>query len=144
MTRFAQLSWAMRWAAGVGAALLIAAPALADTVWLRSGQATNALERPNVKVEKVENGILHFRSSQSDRVTERPLEEVVRIAADGEPVFTQAEEAFAAGRWDQAAAAYQKAATSSAKPWVRDRATLRLVAAAEKSGKFPAAVTACR
>ena len=62
--------------ASVAAALLSLMPALAsaDTVWLRSGQATNALERPNVKVEKLENGILHFRSSQSDRVTERPLE----------------------------------------------------------------------
>jgi TolA-binding protein len=117
-------------------------PALvsADTVWLRSGQATNALERPNVKVEKLENGVLHFRSSQSDRVTERPVEEVVRIAADGEPVLTQAEEAFAAGRWDQAATAYQKAAGTSSKQWVKDRAGLRLVAAAEKSGKFPTAV----
>src|SRR5689334_12662314 len=53
----------------------------ADTVWLRSGTAANALERPNVKVEKIENNLLFFRSSQSDRVTERPLEEVLRIAA---------------------------------------------------------------
>ena len=58
--------------------------ALADTVWLRSGQATNALERPNVKVEKIENGVVHFRSETSDRVTERPMEEVVRISIEGE------------------------------------------------------------
>ena len=122
--------------------LVLAFPPLvsADTVWLRSGQATNALERPNVKVEKLENGILSFRSSQSDRVTDRPVDEVVRIAADGEPALTQAEEAFAAQRWDQAATAYQKAAASSSKQWVKDRAGLRLVAAAEKSGKFPTAV----
>lgn len=121
-------------------ALFAALPAAADTVWIRSGQATNALERPNVKVEKIESGVLYFRSGTSDRVTERPLDEVVRIAADGETLFTQAEEAFAAGKWDQAAAAYQRAATSSGKQWVKDRAGLRLVAAAEKSGKFPAAV----
>jgi TolA-binding protein len=122
--------------------LALASPALvsADTVWLQSGQATKALERPNVKVEKLENGILSFRSTQSDRVTERPVDEVVRIAADGEPVFTQAEEAFSASRWDQAATGYQKAAASSNKQWVKDRAGLRLVAAAEKSGKFPTAV----
>jgi TolA-binding protein len=122
--------------------MVLAMPTLvsADTVWLRSGQATNALERPSVKVEKIENGVLHFRSTQSDRVTERPLEEVVRIAAEGEPALTQAEEAFAAQRWDQAVAAYQKAAATSTKQWVKDRSGLRLVAAAEKSGKFPAAV----
>src|SRR3990170_1184866 len=81
------------------AALLALLPALAraDTVWLRSGTAANALERPNVKVEKIEDGLLFFRSAQSDRVTERPLEEVLRILTDGEPVFNAAEEAFAAG-----------------------------------------------
>ena len=128
--------------AGAGALLLVALPASADTVWLRSGQATNALERPNVKVEKVEGGIVHFRSIQSDRVTERPMEEVVRIAADGEPALTQAEDAFAAGKWEQAAAAYQKAIASSGKQWVKDRSAVRLVSAAEKSGKFPTAVSA--
>ena len=122
--------------------LIPAASALADTVWLRSGQATNALERPNVKVEKIENGVLFFRSEASDRVTERVVDEVARISADGETVFNQAEEAFFTGKWDQAAAGYQRAISSSARQWVKDRSGLRLVAAAEKSGKFPVAVTA--
>jgi TolA-binding protein len=114
--------------------------ARADTVWLRSGTAANALERPNVKVEKIEDNLLFFRSSQSDRVTERPLEEVVRIMADGETVFNAAEEAFAAGEWDKAAASYQRAVVASPRQWVKDRSSLRLVAAAEKSGKFSTAV----
>ena len=97
----------------VAAALMSPALARADTVWLRSGTAANALERPNVKVEKIGDGLLFFRSAQSDRVTERPLEEVLRIMADGEPVFNAAEEAFAAGDWDKAAANYQKSATMS-------------------------------
>jgi len=125
------------------AALLAASPAMADTVWVASGGATQAVERPNVKVEKVQNGQLFFRSSQTDRVTERPMEDVVRIMADGEPVFNAAEEAFAAGQWDKAAAGYQKAmASNTSRPWIRDRAGLRLVAAAAKSGKFPTAVAA--
>ena len=118
----------------------LARPVVADTVWLRSGTATNALERPNVKVEKIEDNLLFFRSSQSDRVTERPLEDVVRIAADGETMFNAAEEAFAAGDWDKAAANYQRSATMSNRQWVKDRSSLRLVAAAEKSGKFSSAV----
>jgi TolA-binding protein len=122
------------------AVLLAPLTASADTVWLRSGTATNALERPNVKVEKIEDGQLFFRSSQSDRVTERPLEEVVRIMADGEALLNAAEESFAAGEWDKAAASYQRAASSSSKQWVKDRSGLRLVAAAEKSGKFSTAV----
>ena len=124
----------------VAAALMAPALARADTVWLRSGTAANALERPNVKVERIEDGLLFFRSEQSDRVTERPLEEVLRITADGEPVFNAAEEAFAAGDWDKAAANYQKSATMSTRQWVKDRSGLRLVAAAEKSGRFSAAV----
>jgi tetratricopeptide (TPR) repeat protein len=128
-------------AAAVLLAVLVAPlPASADTVWLRSGTAANALERPNVKVEKIEDGLLFFRSSQSDRVTERPLEEVVRIMADGEALLNAAEEAFAAGEWDKAATSYQRAAASSNKQWVKDRSGLRLVAAAEKSGKFSTAV----
>ena len=127
-----------------GAAALMAALAVpvarGDTVWLRSGTAAAALERPNVKVEKIEDNLLFFRSSQSDRVTERPLEEVVRIMADGEVPFNAAEEAFAAGEWDKAAANYQRAATMSNRQWVKDRSALRLVASAEKSGKFSTAV----
>jgi TolA-binding protein len=67
----------------------------------------------------------------------------VRVNADAEPVFNAAEEAFAAGQWEKAAAGYQKAMTANtSRPWIKDRAGLRLVAAAEKSGKFPTAVVA--
>lgn len=110
----------------------------ADTVWLRSGN-TNALARPNMKVEKLENGQLFFRSTQSDLLTQRPVEDVVRILADGETTFNAAEEAFAAGEWDKAAAGYQRS-LSSPKQWIKDRSALRLIAAAEKSGKFSTAV----
>lgn len=120
--------------------LVLPRAARADTVWLRSGKATAALERANVKVEKIEDNLLYFRSNQSDRVTGRPLEDVLKIAADGEVAFNAGEEAFAAGEWDKAAANYQRAATTSGKQWVKDRAGLRLVAAAEKSGKFSTAV----
>ena len=126
--------------AGLALAFATTQAARADTVWLRSGTAANALERPNVKVEKIEDGLLFFRSSQSDRVTERPLEEVIRIQADGEALFNTAEEAFAAGEWDKAASSYQRASASSTKQWVKDRAALRMVSAAEKSGKFSTAV----
>lgn len=131
-----------RWFIGGALLVLLLAPdsAPADTVWLRSGTATAALERPNVKVERIENNMLVFRSTASDRLTERPLDDVLRIAADGENNFNAAEEAFAAGDWDKAAAHYQRAATMSPRQWVKDRSSLRLVAAAEKSGKFSAAV----
>ena len=132
-----------RWFVFVVAAVVCAgfgSAVRADTVWLRSGTAANALERPNVKVEKIENNLLFFRSSQSDRVTERPLDEVVRIAADGETVFNAAEEAFAAGDWDKAAAGYQRSATTNVRQWIKDRSSLRLGASAEKSGKFATAV----
>jgi len=136
----ARFGWLVGSLAFALAGPLLPLAARADTVWLRSGTAATALERPNVKVEKIENNQLLFRSSQSDRVTERPLEDVVKINADGEVALNAGEDAFAAGDWDKAAANYQRAATTSARQWVKDRASLRLIAAAEKSGKFSAAV----
>src|SRR3954453_24092917 len=96
-------SVSLRVAAPLLLSLVVPAVVRRVTVWLRSGQATNALERPNVKVEKIENNMLIFRSAQSDRVTERALEDVVRITADGEPMLNAAEEALAAGDWDKGA-----------------------------------------
>ena len=56
-----------------------------------------------------------------------------------EKTLSDAEEAFAAGRWDDAARLYSRSLDSD-RDWVRSRAVVRLVEAANKSGQFgPAA-----
>src|SRR5687767_4244130 len=96
---------------------LPAALASADTVWTKApGSAAKPFERPNVKIEKVENGKLYFRSS--DRVTDKPLEEIWQIKLDSDPGFSGAEEAFATEQWDKALTGYQSTLAKSSEAWV--------------------------
>ena len=114
-------------------------PALADTVWLRSGK-TAALPIDNAKVTKVEGDELYFTTS-SGREDHKPMSRISRLRIDDQPAFNAAEDAFEKGDFAAAAEAYQKVAQSSTKDWIKDRASLRLLEAADKSGNFGAAVT---
>jgi tetratricopeptide (TPR) repeat protein len=133
-------------AAGVAVLSLVAAlahvpAARADTVWVGSGP--NALERKNMKIDGLTAAGLLFRSASVDRVAEpKPLKDIYRIAVDDEPALNAAETAFVGEKWDDAVAAYNKTINTSRKDWVKQYATTRMIAAAEKSGKFPAAVSA--
>jgi tetratricopeptide (TPR) repeat protein len=116
-------------------------PARADSVWL--GENAKAVELKNAKIERLTDQGLIFRSGAADRVGEpRPLKRIWRIAVDDEPALNAAETAFVGEKWDDAVAGYQKTLNTSRKDWVKQYATTRLIAAAEKSGKFPAAVAA--
>src|SRR5207245_4281704 len=64
-----------------------------------------------------------------------------RIKLDDDPAFSGAEEAFDTGNWAAAAEGYRKLLSTSTKDWVQDRASLRVLQAADKSGNFPAAVS---
>lgn len=131
----AVLSFALTLAGGPAAAV-------ADTVWVGSS-AAKALERKNMKIEGLAPEGLLFRSTTADRAAEpRPLKDIVRIAVDDEPALNAAETAFVGDKFDDAVAGYQKTLNTSRKDWVKQYATLRMIAAAEKSGKFPAAVSA--
>jgi hypothetical protein len=117
-------------------------PALADSVWVGSDPA-KALERKNMKIEGLTPEGLVFRSAAVDRVAEpRPLKDIARIAVDDEPALNAAETAFVGDKWDDAVAGYQKTVNTTRKDWVGQYATIRLVAAAAKSGKFTAAASA--
>jgi tetratricopeptide (TPR) repeat protein len=88
----------------------------------------------------VEKGSIYFLFNGNE--TSREVAKIGRIAVDDEPALTAAEEAFSRQQWDEAADGFEKAARSSAKPWVRDWAAARLAEAAGKSGRFDAAVAA--
>ncbi len=115
------------------------AAASADTVWHKSAGAKKALMYQNVKVEKVDGDDLVFVSASGNE-TRKKLAEVSRIAMDDEPALTAAEEAYDGGNFAGAIDGYRKAATASARAWVRQRAALRLIDAGNKAPDFGAAV----
>lgn len=112
--------------------------AAGDAVWLKSGKG-NPIGLDNVKVVGAKNGALTFTTASGNQ-TSRSLDSIPRIKLDDDPVFSAAEEAFDAGNWAAAADGYRKVLTGSAKDWVKDRASLRALQSADKSGNFPAAV----
>jgi tetratricopeptide (TPR) repeat protein len=67
---------------------------------------------------------------------------VQRILVDGEAALNAAEDAYAAGNWSAAVDGYQRTVRATTKPWLKDWSTARLIDAANKSGRFDAAVTA--
>lgn len=108
---------------------------LADTVWYGSGGG--AAIKAEGTIIKVESGNLVWQSKATGNATQRPLDNIVKVNADGETALNAAEDAFEAEKWDVAATNYDKAITATRKDWVKDRAVSRLVAAAEKAGQFP-------
>ncbi len=114
-------------------------PASADKIMISSGGAALTFDR--IRVKNVEGGQIHFYTSGGN-LTSRPMSQIARIVLDDEPVFSAAEEAFAAGEWEKATSGYQQAIKRSRKEWVRDWSAARLAEAAGKSGNFVAAVEA--
>lgn len=126
--------------AAAGGCLLaaLAVPAVADTVFLQSGTG-KPVPLEQVKVEGVQDQNIRFTTAAGVSNT-KPLDHVPQIRLDDEPAFTAAEDAFAKGDWAGAADNYRKAIASSTKDWVKDRSSMRLVEAADKSGNFADAV----
>jgi tetratricopeptide (TPR) repeat protein len=112
--------------------------AVADSIWLDN--PTGAPLFANTKISRVQDGKIFFTVSGNE--ASRDLAKVARISVDDEPALTTAEEAFAQQRWDDAVDGYEKVSRASAKPWVREWAAGRLVAASGKSGRFDSAVAA--
>ncbi|MCS7034755.1 MAG: tetratricopeptide repeat protein [Phycisphaerae bacterium] len=128
-----------RWLA-VAVIVLCCAPVSvrADAIWLE--RPTGAPIFNNVRITRVEAGALFFLVAGNE--TSRELSRVARISVDDEPVLNQAEEAFAAGNFDAAVDAYERVSRSSARAWVREWSTNRLVEASNRSGRFDAASAA--
>ena len=110
----------------------------ADTIWVSSGGSPLPIE--DVKIARVVGDRIFFMTAQGTE-TSRELGQVSRMKIDDEPVFTAAEDAFAAGDFDKATDGYQKAMKGSAKEWLKDWATLRLIESANKAGRFDAAAS---
>jgi len=99
------------------------------------------LEIGKAKITSIDDSTAFWRN-ESGRESSRPIEQIVRIAVDDEPTLTAGEEAFAAGKFDVATDNYLKAIKSTKKDWVKDWTAKRLITAADKAGRFDAAVVA--
>lgn len=120
-------------AALLAAVLAPAAALLADTITYKSGTTTATQE---VQIQSFESGELVYASGATGRITKKPLDSIVTIKANGETRLNAAEEAYAAGKWEDAAKGYNAVLESSDKAWAKARATVRLIDSAGKSGQF--------
>lgn len=121
--------------------LLTASAAHADSIRVVSGSGGGgALELAGVRILRIESGRLFFRSAGAE--SSRDLAQIQRIALDDEPALNTAEAAFVAADYDAAIDEYLRVARSTAKPWLRQWASLRLMTAAQRAGRFDAAVSA--
>ena len=115
------------------------ASARADELWVGSG-GSGAINIKGARITRVEGGHIFFTASGKE--TSRELAKVQRILVDGEAALNAAEDAYAASNWSAAVDGYQRTIRSTTKPWLKDWATVRLIDAANKSGRFDAAATA--
>ena len=84
---------------------------------------------------------LFWINEESGNTAHRPLEQVVEIDADNDPILTAAEKAFAAGDMKTAADGYRRAIAAGSADWVKHRADVRLLSIAGALGDFSGAVT---
>ncbi|MDQ3441133.1 MAG: hypothetical protein M3478_12375 [Planctomycetota bacterium] len=134
-----------RLAAVVTSLSIFTGAARPDSVWVSSAKGdaatANAMEYSKVKITRIdETGVIF--ANPAGRESDRPLEQVVRIAIDDEPTLNAAEEAFVAGTWDVATDNYLKTIKSTQRDWLKDWVARRLLTAAEKAKRFDAAATA--
>ena len=101
------------------------------------------LERPNVTINELRGDQLVFEIN--DRPAEPvPVARVTKLIVTSDPTFTAAEEAYAGGKFDVAVDGYQKSlrGAGAGKPWIKDWSAMRLIDAANRTGRFDAATTA--
>ncbi|MFQ5805705.1 MAG: tol-pal system YbgF family protein [Phycisphaerae bacterium] len=92
----------------------------------------------NVRIIDFKHGRLVFRGV-SKEVLRKPLNEVARFKIDRSPILTGAE-ALAQTNAQESPAAYRRALTKAADPWLRDLIRVRLLEACDRAGRFDEAV----
>lgn len=123
-------------AVSTGLLAVLALPLMADTIEIRRESSRQTISDVTIKGVKGDN--LVFVSSGGNNA-ERPLANVYRLEIKGETALNDAEKAYAAETWPEAAELYNKALKSTSKDWVRDRISLRLVDLAGKTKRFDVA-----
>jgi tetratricopeptide (TPR) repeat protein len=128
------------WSLGLGHFLVIGIWSLGLSIAKADSIFVGSLERKDVTIRDIKGDTLIF--DINGRQTETQASKVTRLTVTSEPPLNAAEEAYAAGKWDQAVDGYQKTLRTTQKPWVKEWAATRLIDAGNKSGRFDAAVSA--
>ncbi|HMO24907.1 MAG TPA: hypothetical protein PKB10_01425 [Tepidisphaeraceae bacterium] len=114
----------------------------ADTIWWGSGEG-RGLAANDVRVDSIDlaNQELVYLTRAGQR-TARKFDQIKQLIIDNEPAFNAAEEQFFAGEFDRAVEGYQRTLRSTTKEWLRAWSAIRLADAANRAGRFDAAVGA--
>ncbi|HEX3358437.1 MAG TPA: tetratricopeptide repeat protein [Tepidisphaeraceae bacterium] len=129
------------WIAGSLGCLLIGPMLRADTLYI-SSTGGNPVVYSNVTIVRVAGGSVVYTTSPDGPPINMPVANVERMQIDGETALNAAETALAAKKWDDAVDAYNRVVQSTDKPWLKDWASMRLLAAGQKSSRFDATATA--
>lgn len=124
-----------RWRlAVVVAGLAMGSLVMGDTLFVAGSQ------RAGAKIRAYRNGLFEYMLD-GRAVDPMPGERVSQIALDDDAALTGAEQAFAEEKWAAAAEGYQTALKATNRPWLKDWALPRMLAAADRAGKFDVAVS---
>lgn len=120
--------------------LVLPAMLRADAVWVGE-TAKNPIKADGVKILRIDAETISYTTATGAQIS-KPLPQVQQLAADDEPAFNKAEEAYRDGKWPDAVDNYQKAVQNTAREWVKNRSSIRLMDVAVKTNRFDAAITA--
>ena len=129
-----------QWRVSVAAVAVATGVARADTLDKASGGGSS-LSQPNVKVTGIRDGQVTYTTA-AGAARAVPVGEVQRMAIDGQPGFTAAEEAFAAGKTAVAMDAYAAALTGTGPDWLKLRSAQRLAETARTQHRYDLQVAA--
>jgi tetratricopeptide (TPR) repeat protein len=118
--------------------------ARADAVWI--GPPTAAPLIKDIRITRIDSQKLYFEVA--GRETSRDISKVTRLSVDNEAAFNAGEDSMAIEKYDAAVDNFQRVVRASSgvvpanKQWMIGWASRRLQEAAQKTGRFDAAVAA--
>ncbi|MDP9174223.1 MAG: hypothetical protein M3O30_10210 [Planctomycetota bacterium] len=111
----------------------------ADTVTLQPRDAASPIVFSDVKVSTIDSTKIVFTGLTGNEVT-KDVTTLVDVVIDDEPAFNDAQRDLAANRLEKAIGEYEQVISKSDKPWLKTYCMLRVMQAADKTGRFDKAV----
>lgn len=142
MKHFLQIGYRCHFVFPVLAIAAVLCPARADTVSIRRPSEPASVAPTvytDVKITDILGGRIAFTTAVGNTVA-KDLASVVAMSIDDEPAFNQAQQDYAAGRFDRAVDGFEQTIQKTDKPWLKTFCTPLLTDAANKSGRFDKAV----
>ena len=126
--------------AALAASAVVLAVALAAGRALADDVIAGGLPVTNVKIDKIEAGEVYYTTESGQ--SHRTVNDKLALHITGNANLITAEDAYVTQKWSPAVDAYQSVLRSSNIPWLKEYVAARMQKAAEKAGRFDAAVFA--